>query len=93
MANPMPFLDWAADIRTQSMQREIQALKEQLARANPETNLFDRYQVGTLFQKKANGTIVAMTPDGQTHRASAPDEPFDGIRSEEKKGDSLARDE
>lgn len=38
-------------------------------RAAPETpdGMFDRYPVGTIFQKKQSGNITAMTPDGVTH--------------------------
>lgn len=39
------------------------------------TELFDHYPVGTLFQKKADGRILAMTPDGATLQARAPLEP------------------
>lgn len=39
------------------------------------TELFDHYLVGTLFQKKADGRILAMTPDGATLQARAPLEP------------------
>lgn len=39
-----------------------------------ETSAFDQYPVGTLFQKKEDGRVLAMTLDGNTHQAIAPKE-------------------
>jgi len=48
-------------------------VKHLLRQDEPTCSTFDQYPVGTLFQKKADGRLLAMTPNGETVMTREPE--------------------